>query len=1246
MTENHALPSFEPWNAQLGGLTVIEASAGTGKTWNITEIFLRLLLDQACDVREILVVTFTEAATTELRDRIRRGIRGRLAAGLAHDETALSEDGRLALRAALASFDEASIFTIHGFCQRVLQQFAFECGAPAELTLMKDEVPLRAEVSQDFYTRATHALSLPVFTALTQGGFTPAAVNDLAKKLSEGPLAGLPARPSASFEALGRNLEAAITHLRSQWEADGPAARELLRQAAAARQLDNRTYRAGRVEELFDTLVAFLITGESAPKLDMALRLLGRSGFEQHLKKKGGPPPTHPFFDAVDALRAAFEGMEDGVLGLMHDALQWMPAEFARRKAAQQAVSFGDLLSGVATALADPVLGARLGTAVGARYRWALIDEFQDTDPIQWSIFHRLFQRLFLIGDPKQAIYGFRGADLPTYLAARELAAQRFGLARNFRSDGPLVAAINRLFHRTGLARPFVDERIAYAPVEAKHGAPRLRRCADAAPAEPLVFRTLPREGARLDRTTSQSISATFAREALPEQVAADVVTLLNGGWELEVAAEPIGTTRWRPLQPRDVAVLVRTHVESSAMKSALTRVGVPAVLRGTGSVFATPEAEALRQIVECLADPTRLPLVRVALATELLGVSAEEIVGLTATGAERLPDAPENAALTLWTSRFRRWHLEWSQRGFMVAFRALLSECGVLERTLRQPGGDRSATNLLHVAELLHGAERAQALRPHALLAWFDRELQLGNESASGTRDEERQLRLESDADALQIVTMHGSKGLEYGVVFLPFLWGGGGLHPSEKDHPRQPLVPPVGAPPTAPRHAIYLCGDEATKSAVTEAAIAAVRAENLRLLYVALTRAQHQSIVYWGPVARAGVSPLAYVLHPAPPGAPDPLGAVEASFPLLSEEAIAADLAALGTVWPLDWEAPGRVRFTPQNAEQVPLRLRTFPAERTLDLSWRRASFTGLTRGAGHARSTSGREFDEVDENDARAGAQAPQGLHAAPQMTLFDALATEPTTLSTLPAGRGTGLCLHRVLENVDFVDDDPAALTAEIGPALRAYGLDPRWSERICRGLADVLNTPLAPGDPRFTLRAVPRVRRLSELRFDLAVARAAGGHTVPIDAARIARALGRRKELAAYATQLASLNFSAFTGFLGGSLDLVFEYRGRYWLADYKSNRLGETYGHYGPERLAEVMAESHYHLQAHLYALALHRYLRQRLGAGYAPEKHFGGCLYLFVRGMHPGLGAPTGVFSDRPPIAVLDALAAALGVP
>jgi len=1120
---------LDPLALPLRGVNLIEASAGTGKTFTITTLFLRLLLEEERRLGEILVVTYTNAATAELRTRLRqrlatahaawgtaaRGERSASGEGAGERDEALDallerraaagllERDRHRLTQALYGFDEASVFTIHGFCQRVLQENAFESGMPFDVQLVTDQRSLVREIVRDFWVRELHGAPSD-FVAFAQ----------------------------ARHEVM----------------------RELAGLAAKAVSLRDAPVLPARAD-----------LPESADPAQRFLRL--KVELAAHVRE-----------------------------------------ELRLRKEKAGILYFDDLLTRLRDALAAEG-GERLARALRQRWRAALIDEFQDTDPVQYDIFRRVYGApapsesdapLFLIGDPKQAIYSFRGADVHTYIAAKRHAGE--GRARtlgvNYRSDERLVVAVNALFGRAGVRAPFLLEGIDYQGVAPRPDA-RERLGGALAQGAPLQILHLPNPGkAVLNK-----------KEVLPRlfrQVPHEIARLLAAG----------GTIDGEPLRASHVAVLCRRNAEARQLQLELRALRIPSVLQTDESVLETNEAEELARVVRALAEPGDGAALLAALATPMLGVHAVEL--------QALRDGGE--AWDLWTARFHRGHEIWREAGFMPAFRALLHECEVEKRVLGGVDGERRMTNFLHLGEILqtHAVESRRG--PLALSEWFD-QMRADEGARSDAVADAAQIRLESDDLALELVTVHRSKGLEYPIVYCPFLWEGQLLHRSEKDELRfhdperdGALALDIGSP-DLPAH---------RKLAEREAL-----AENLRLLYVALTRARHRCVVVWGRLKFCETSALGYLLHQPPEADAEVTPAsVAARIETLDDRALRADLqrlveasaGAVGIAELSSADGPVYAQRDAHDADPV-----WQPPGRVPRLGWRTASFSSLTAGGEHvsAPAEEGLDRDDTDVGEPLAALADGAGeaeRAGAPQP------APAPIPLADFPTGTRAGHLVHSILERCDF--RAPAAeLRAEVDRALAAYGFEPRWSEALTRAVAAVLATPLQAGADTFRLAEVARERRLSELEFLFSLR--GGG----LDSGRLAAPFARHAPALRpeYVERLRHLGFAPVSGFLKGFVDLVFEHRGRWYVLDWKSNHLGAERRFYDPGRLRAAMEQHHYYLQYHLYVVALHRYLGLRL-ADYDYERHFGGVFYLFVRGMDPSAAA-AGVFFDRPARALVEAL-------
>ncbi len=1201
---------LDPMAVPLEGLTLIEASAGTGKTYTIANLVLRLVVERGLTVDEILVVTFTEAATAELQDRVRRRLRSALdAAGGRGSDAEVSELlGRMGqdtvlrrLETALADFDEAAISTIHGFCRRMLQENAFESGVPFDIELETDQGLLHEELLADFWAREVAAAD-PLWVAFLQ-----------ARRLTADSLADLleEAISSPDTEAIPDPLEAvdgpaafraAFAPAREAWRADRAAVVQGLLDSPA---LKRTSYKRPAMETLISDLDRWFADEE--PRDPTPPKNLERLIPEALARgtRKGQEPPSSPFFSACPALLDTREVFDAQLLVLRRCLVDYARAEHGPRKVERNCLSFDDLLHRLDGALAGEA-GRRLASAIRKRYRAALIDEFQDTDPVQYRIFHAIYggrrEPLFLIGDPKQSIYAFRGADVFAYLrAVADAGEQGYTLGINWRSDPSLIRAVNTLFGRG--ESPFVFDRIGFTPVAPRPASEDRLRIGGRTP-PPLQVRFVPRDGSPGRPGKQGSITRDFSKDELPGHLAADIARLLSSGATLQ----PRDADDARDLRAGDVAVLVRTNAQAAEMQRALRRLRIPSVLRSQESVLVSAEAGELMTVLQAIREPGDAGRVRSALATSLIGLTGDRIAALR----------DDDRGWEAWASRVRGWRAVWDDGGFIQLFRRLLDARSEAQappahaRLLGLIDGERRLTNLLHLAELIHRAEVRGRLGGGGVLRWLARQMADRRQQADAA-----ELRLESDELAVQLVTMHKSKGLQYPVVYCPYLW----------NRRRVGREPPITFhdPERGDRAVLDLGSRElAAHHALAERESLA---ENQRLLYVALTRAEHLCVTVWGAFPGAGSSPLGYLLH-RPPEATGPAG-LDRRFRGLDDDSLRADLqriadAAGGAIGVEDLSVePGRP-MEPEEADRRPLNARA--ARRSVRLPWWPSSFSRM---AASEEVLTPEEAEGLDrDREAEGPGSGHPGKGSGEQVALWD-----------FPRGAGPGSCIHEIYEELDFQAPDDLA---DLVPAkLNRFGLSAdRWSATLEAAIRDSLTTPLDAGLGGLALATLPASRRVNEMEFLFPVARS-GGHR--LTAERLAAVLDRHGGPAArYADRARGLGFSGLRGYLRGFIDLIFEHEGRWYVADYKSNWLGEGRDDYDAEGLWSAMAGHHYVLQYLLYLVALHRHLRLRL-PDYEPERHLGGAYYLFLRGMDPSTGPARGVFADHPPATLIRELSAVL---
>ena len=1194
---------FDPLTVDLACVNLIEASAGTGKTHSIATLFVRLLLEKQLRVDQILVVTFTRAATAELRERLRARLR------LTRDELLVQGGHERDLRLlddALRSFDTAAIHTIHGFCQRVLQENAFESGARFDATLQEDDALLRALVHEHWAQRLYR--SDPFFARyLREQGTDLAALLELGKRASTHrdalilPAARTQdlARPIAAWRT-ARDVAAAI------WKQQRQAIVELLCQPGV---LNAGSHNPDRIRTqwlpwLDDALASDRMTGLIGGDSGSFLQRCTPDWLTKKTNKKfTGSTPQHAFFDAAAALVEQTvelqSALEAGRLALLRDLADRVRSELPGRKDDQGRWSFDDLIYQLREALRRP--GSALADRIRERFKVALIDEFQDTDPVQYEIFSTVWaghDGLFLIGDPKQAIYSFRGADVYAYLKAVQQAEARATLPTNHRSDQGLVSAVNALFGRG--KRPFVFDEIPFEEVGAKHGC-RVHG-SKAAPFELLVVQS------------KELITKGRAWYGVAQSVAADLVALLDS----EVKFEDADTHQLTPLQPGQLAVLCRTNRQAQHMQHALREAGLPSVLQSGASVFDSAEAFELERLLAAVADPGDLRAVRSALATRILGVTSSQLLAVV----------EDPAAWTTQVNRLQELGEVWQRRGVLACLRGVLED-GLMQRWLAEVNGERRLTNLLHLAELAQQAAADRHLGPQALVQWLHR-LRVDEASRSEEVGDTAQLRLESDDDAVQLVTIHRSKGLQYDVVYAPFLWDGALLRKNERwwqyheQSDEHPLV-------------INLEQSGVGKAAAEVEALA----ESLRVLYVALTRARLLCRCVWGSFNDAGTSPLAYLLHgggAAADAAEWIAGGKQRTNALVDELRAPLDAlakASQGAIGVRDFELGQRAQLRRQQ-KHAPTKLAAAELTRDPPHGYSLSSYSSLIA----QRERQPRLEEEADRDRASVPVPADPSASGA--------------TIALARAGAGArfGRVVHALLEQSELSTVTADALRSTLAQLPGADELlDAPARGGVARALAAMLERPLGAVAPGFSLRQVTRQNSLVELPFQLAVAPAvftSPRTTANISTAALAELFEKRavnETARRYAEQLRLAAISPPPGFLSGYIDLLLVHQGRWYVVDYKTNFLGSLVADYAPTRLAQAMLHHHYVLQYHLYAAAVDRYLRWRRQNGqpdladYDYAQNFGGVLYLFVRGMCEGAPAESGIFFDCPPAALIHGL-------
>jgi exodeoxyribonuclease V beta subunit len=1225
-TETTGNPNLDPLALPLNGSSLIEASAGTGKTFTIAILYVRLVLGHGQPEGSalatgmlppnLLVVTFTDAATKELRDRIRtRLTQAAEVFSSAADsiqpsaETALLHqlrndsypdpttwpDCRKKLLLAAEWMDEAAVSTIHAWCNRMLTEHAFDSGSLFRLKLETDQGDLLDEVARDYWRTFIYPLSSVLMDEMLSHWKTPdnlrAAVRNLIADADS--LDVTSDDVEQAIEAtLQRRMEQAQALKAYPWADWKPEVTDMLIELNKSKRLHGGSMKP--MIASWDKLLDWAASDELYPEG------LDKAGFQNQTpdilptKLKGdGDVPHHPAFDAIEELIAFSVSLPSAEADILRHAARWIAVRLESEKQKRSEMGFDDLLTRLDDALHGP-RGDQLAATIRRQFPVALIDEFQDTDPVQYRIFNRIYRVaenhpdtcLLMIGDPKQAIYGFRGADIYTYLDARTGARDRtWTLGRNFRSSKPMVKAVNRVFEHGDQNSPegaFLFGKgdtspLPFQRVEA-NGTKRLWSMnGDIQPS--LTLWSL--ESDQEDRNGNRkSLAKGTATTEVAETCASEIARLLTLGQQ-GLAGFALGdnTGDLEPVEPKDIAVLVNNRNEAAAVRNALGQRRIKSVyLSDRDSVLTSQEAKEVLCWLKAFAEPRQLAYARAALATPTLGLPWSYLDQLLT----------DEMALEREIERFMGYQQQWQSQGVLPMLRSFLMDFDVPGRLLQRPDGERRLTDILHIAELLQ-QDSLQLDGEHALVHHYTQILR-----AADDEDEHRTLRLESDAGLVKVITVHKSKGLEYPLVFLPF--GTAFRAQSEK----QSFVR------YHDDHSQLITVFDPTPEDVARADKERL-GEDIRKLYVALTRARFATWVGVADIENWHLSGLGYLLG-GEPAAQQPLSDALSNLANGYTELSAEPLPAATDLRYVE-EAP---------AALGPALISTREARE----DWWIASYSSLEYSG---LSGTGIVFSGEVE-DAETQNLLEEGAHNSDEDEIAVPLSH---SLHHFPKGAGPGTFLHDLLEwcvqhGLQHIVDNPLLLREQLTRRCSTRGWSD-WVDTLEQWILALILQPLPlsrSSDESTNLASLGTLRPELEFWFESrnvstqAMDRLVTQHT--LNGADRPRVDGGR-----------------FNGMLKGFIDLVFEHNGQYYVLDYKSNFLGDNDSAYTDQAMGEAILEKRYDLQYILYLLALHRLLKARL-PDYDYDQHIGGAVYLFLRGVNaPGAGA----FTDKPPRALIEQL-------
>lgn len=1165
---------------QLEGLHLVEAAAGTGKTYNITAFYVRLIIEKGLRVDQILVVTYTRSATRELRERIdermrltRDALKGKVSIEECDDfiqsiyykyrgdELVIER-----LNRAIDDLDLAAIHTIHGFCRQTLQEQVFESGSLFDVEFITDETDLQAEVHDDLWLEfinwaEAEPVRAPAFRLLVDEIKEPDGLAGYTSKVKGKPFVQLYEDQLREPDEICREYHELWQGLRGAWDPEG-----MQRLLSDKTLITQRSFNRSRTPKWIAGMQEMLNLEHPPPDPSAVFDNFSKftvDHIEKYRTNNALPEDLGDLYRFFELCQRMHELSKSGELKqvLLNLVVSRFRQLYEHAKQQKKVRTYDDLL----IALNEALNQQNLVQILQKNFPAALIDEFQDTDPVQFRIFDKIYMQkqgqsdlsLFLIGDPKQSIYSFRGADIFTYIEAKNKVTYHWTLDKNYRSACSLVGAINYLFSHKDKT-PFLLDDIEFHPIDVHKGDDEME-ITGGIQKEPMQF---------LLRPEKESINKDQAVRRVAQDTASEIRRLLDQPEQIRIEDAPI--------EAKDIAVLVGRHHEGAKIKEELAKRGIRSVDQSKASVYRSPEADYIMMLLYALRDPSNPSLIRALLGSRISGFTFSEL--------QALRDREDQWLAIL--DYIRELNELFKRNGFLSLLRKFLSTpikqadqtpATPLEVIMYYSGGERTLTNLMHLGEELNDYARSGNRGLEDMIKWMIRK----REDAAG---EEEELRLESDRELVKIITMHSAKGLQFPVVFCPYLWVG--------TDPKN-VQPPFVFQEQNQRIVDFAGRHERASTLVLQESVS----EHLRLAYVALTRARYRCYVGWAPYEKQEFAPLTGLMLGSDymrQFIEDPDSASSGDLSTVIEKL--AESEFIGITEPQyigneseepEWEADhiGEAREW-KRGEVHP--------------SWFITSYSGMKQG----------------RQTEPEGPFADEGIWDEEQAVSAEPI-SEKKNIFIFPRGAKPGMFLHQVFEEITFSDsaDD---IKSEIRRLLEEYQFEPDWLPVIYSMTHRALTTPVLPENKQWHLSELNANQYLREMEFHF----------------RITDAEFDEVEKIISGNSVSKPNGSGVYGFMKGYIDLIFEHEGMYYILDYKSDYLGDNTEDYRRDALEAHMRERGYHLQYHIYTVALIRYLKTRMPE-FDYNKHFGGAIYLYLRGMQNG----NGIYFDRPDAGIIQKL-------